>query len=107
MRDQDKPFVLYRKGPMNFTIVPRGISGWTQFGVWMALLVPMVIVFTIYAEALEGTPAFWLALAMFIAATLVWSIAMIAWMKARAEVVDVQELLRLKRQNDRKQRGRR
>jgi hypothetical protein len=24
MRDEDKPFVMYRKGPMNFTIVPRG-----------------------------------------------------------------------------------
>jgi hypothetical protein len=45
MREQDKPFVLYRRGPWNFTIVPRGASGWAQFGVWMALLVPLVLWF--------------------------------------------------------------
>lgn len=105
MRDQDKPFVLYRKGPMNFTIVPRGRKGWGQFGLWMVLLVPMMIVFTIYAEAHEGTPAFYVALVLFVAATLVWSIAMILWMKARAEVVDVAELLKLKREEERKRRG--
>ena len=41
MREQDKPFVMYRRGPWNFTIVPRGKAGWTQFGVWMAVFADM------------------------------------------------------------------
>lgn len=106
MRNEDKPFVLYRKGPMNFTIVPRGAKGWVQFGVWMALLVPIMIVFTIHAKAYEGTPAFFFGLALFLGTTLVWSLAMIWWMKARAEVVDLAEMLKLKREQERKRRGR-
>jgi hypothetical protein len=105
MRDQGKPFVLYRKGPMNFSIVPRGSRGWTQFGVWMVVFAVPTIAFAIYAEAHEGRPGFWVALALYLAATLIWSLASIWWMKARAEVVDVNELLKLKREADRKKRG--
>ncbi len=102
MRDEDKPFVLYRRGPMNFNIVPRGTKGWVQFGIWMALLAPPTIAFILYAEAYEGTPQFFVALGLFLFATLVWSLAGIWWMKARAEVVDVEALLKLKREAERK-----
>jgi len=98
MRDSDKPFVLYRRGPWNFTIMPRGTAGWVQFAVPTA-------VFAIYAETVEGRPEFWGALGLYLVATLVWSITMIRWMRARSELVDVEQLLRLKRENERK-RGR-
>lgn len=103
MREEDKPFVLYRKGPYNFTIVPRGVKGWAQFGVWIALLVPPSIAFAVYAEANEGRPEFWVALAVYLVATLIWSLAAISWMRARAEVVDVAVMLKLKREQERKQ----
>lgn len=104
MREQQKPFVLYRRGPMNFSIVPRGVAGWAQFGVWMLLLVPITVWFVIHAEAHEGTPQLYIGLALFLGATAIWSLAMIWWMKARAEVVDLEELLKLKREADRKRR---
>jgi TRAP-type C4-dicarboxylate transport system permease large subunit len=104
MREDDKPFVLYRKGPMNFTIVPRGVTGWAQFAAWMALLAPPTITFAIYAEAHKSSPELWIGLALYLAVTLIWTLAGIAWMKARAEVVDIQKLLRLKREMDRKRR---
>lgn len=104
MRDQDKPFVLYRRGPMNFTIVPRGISGWAQFGLWMALLVPLVVWFDAYAASRgEGAPID-AGLALFLGAMLVWTVGGVWWMRARAEVVDVAEMLRLKREAERKPR---
>lgn len=106
MRDQDKPFVMYRRGPWNFTIMPRGVSGWSQFGVCMALFAVPTIAFAVYAEAHEGRPEFWAALALYLAATLIWSLASIGWMKARAEVVDVAAMLKLKREAERKHRGR-
>jgi hypothetical protein len=104
MRDADKPFVMYRRSRFNFSIVPRGVKGWGQFAIWMALLAPIMIIFARYAETLEGTPMFAVAIGLFVAATLVWSIAMIVWMKARAEVIDVTDMLRQKRQNDRRPR---
>lgn len=104
MRDSDKPFVMYRRSRFNFTIMPRGAKGWVQFALWLAALVPPTIGFAVYAETHEGVPEFLIALALYLAATLIWSLAMIAWMKARAEIVDVAELLRLKRETDRRQR---
>jgi hypothetical protein len=105
MRDEDKPFVLYRKGPMSFTIVPRGVKGWVQFGVWMALLVPLLLWFTDYAAKHGEGPEFVTGLALYLGGMLVWTVGGTWWMKARAEVVDLQELLKLKRELDRKKRG--
>jgi hypothetical protein len=100
MRDQDKPFVLYRKGPMNFTIVPRGLKGWGQFGIWMMMLVPPSLWFTNYAATHDEGSGLYLGLAFYLGSMLVWTVGGIWWMKARAEVVDVNELL--KREAERK-----
>lgn len=103
MHEQDKPFVMYRRGSWNFTIAPRGKAGWTQFGAWMVVFLVPTMVFAIYAESLNGRPEFWVAVALYLVWTLVWSRASIRWMKARAEVVDVEELL--KREQERSRRG--
>ncbi len=107
MRDQDKPFVLYRKGPMNFTIVPRGLKGWGQFAIWMALLAPPSLWFTNHAAAHGEGPDLYFGLVAFLGMTTIWAVVGIGWMKARAEVVDVEAMLKLKREQERKQLGRR
>lgn len=104
MRDADKPFVMYRRSRFNFNIVPRGARGWALFAAWMVPLVPMLMVFARYAEVLEGTPMFAVALGLFLLALAVWSIAMIVWMRARSEVIDVTDILRKKHENDRRPR---
>lgn len=106
MRDEDKPFVMYRRGPGNFSIVPRGRKGWALMGLWLALPIPLVIAFAIHAEGHEGEPAFFAALAAFLAAMLVWAVAMVRWMKARSEVIDVGQMPALKREQEGKRRGR-
>jgi hypothetical protein len=105
MRDEDKPFMMYRRGTLNFTIVPRGVKGWTQFAVWMALLVPLMLWFASYAAEHGEGPDFYIGLALYLGGMLAWTVGGIWWMKARAEVVDLQELLKLKRELDRKKRG--
>lgn len=108
MRDSDKPFVMYRRSRFNFNIVPRGAKGWALFAAWMVPLAPLLIVFARYAEMLEGTPMFAVALGLFLLALAGWTIAMIVWMRARAEVIDVNEVIRQKREAERKQgRGKR
>jgi hypothetical protein len=103
MREQDKLFVMYRRGPWNFTIAPRGKAGWTQFESRMVVFLVPTVVFAIYAESLNGRPEFWVAVALYLVWTLVWSRASIRWMKARAELIDVEELL--KREQERSRRG--
>jgi hypothetical protein len=68
----------------------------------VVFLVP-TMVFAIYTESLNGRPEFWVAVALYLVWTLVWSRASIRWMKAWAEVVDVEELL--KREQERSRRG--
>jgi biotin transporter BioY len=104
MRDENKPFVMYRRSRWNFSIVPRGTAGWRQFAAWLAVYLVPTIAFSLYAERFEGTPKMWIALALFLAGTMVWSIAGIRWMMARAEVIDVTDMLRQKREKDRRRR---
>ncbi|RYD46387.1 MAG: hypothetical protein EOP60_19130 [Sphingomonadales bacterium] len=49
------------------------------------------------------------AIVAFLAATAIWAVAMIRWMLRRSEIVDLNELMEIKRQNDRRRsnRGRR
>jgi hypothetical protein len=101
MRDEDKPFVMYRRGPWNFTIVPRGTAGWLQFGLWLAVFAVPTAGFALYAEAHEGRPEMRIALGLYLVATLVWTIALVLYTKARAEVVDVAAMLRQKREAER------
>ncbi|MFM7402801.1 MAG: hypothetical protein ACKO1N_01645 [Erythrobacter sp.] len=104
MRDQDKPFLMYRRGPWSFSIVPRGPSGWFQLGVWLAIFALLSFAFAVFAQQHEGQPIFTVALVIYLVLTLVWSVAMIWWMRRRAEVVDVEAMLRLKREAERKAR---
>ena len=91
MQRKDRPFVLYRRGPMSFTIVPRGIVGWGQFGLWLALAAPLVIWFAGHVK----TPAFSRVtlledvIFLFVCGMVAWLIAGLWWMWAHAEQVDV------------------
>jgi hypothetical protein len=102
MREQDKPFILYRSGPWNFKIAPRNSEGWRQTVIWMALLAPITGGFVWFAEAEPKGAAFYLGLALYLVAMVAWGTGGMVWMRARAEVVDLQELLKLKREQDRK-----
>ncbi len=106
MREEDKPFILtkYRWG--GFNIEPRNARGWRLTLTWLALPLPLIGGFALFTEKQPDNPAFAAVLAGFIIGMALWGIGGIIWMRARAEVVDVQVLLRLKREQERKQRGR-
>jgi hypothetical protein len=106
MRDEDKPFILTRYRWGGFNIEPRNARGWRLMLTWIALPLPLIGGFTLFAEQQPDSPAFAAVLVAFILAMAAWAIAMILWMRARSEVVDVEELLKLKREAERKQRGR-
>ena len=104
MRDRVKPFVMYRRGPGNFTIVPRGALGWFQFAVWLALLGALVVWFADHVELNGRGPEFFYGVALFAIGVFVWMVAGLWWMIARAEIVEVAELMRDRQRERRKQR---
>lgn len=94
MRDRNKPFVVYRRGRSNFSIRPRGIKGWAQFAAWLAMLVPGIVWLDGHVDS-HMRPADYLAgLFLFCLGIVIWLIAGLWWMLARAEAVDVVELRR-------------
>jgi hypothetical protein len=107
MAEQEKPFICYRKG-WSMQIVPRGRAGWTYFVLWMLSIAPLIGCFALLVST-EPTGAKEIAYTTgFVLIMFLWAIAMIVWMKNRSEVVDMDEMLKLKREADaRKGRGRR
>jgi hypothetical protein len=104
MRDKDKPFILTRYGRVGFNIEPRGARGWRLMLTWLALPLPLIGGIAMFAHRWPASPAYGTALAVFSLAMAVWAIGGVMWMRARAEVVDVEELLKLKREAERKTR---
>lgn len=100
MRDEDKPFILYKSG-FGFRIVPRNAAGYRATFVWLLSLVPVVGAFIYAMSQVEDGISVAIAIALYTAAMLTWVILGVRWMKARSEVVDMRELLEIKRERDR------
>jgi hypothetical protein len=105
MRDEDKPFVLYRSGKGSFKIQPRNARGWRIMAVWIALSMVPTGLFIWFATRHPEGPVHLAGLGVYLLTLLIWIIASVRWMKARAEEVDLEALLKLKREAERQQRG--
>jgi|GEM_PF-6564893 hypothetical protein len=102
MRDQDKPFVAYRHAPGSLRLAPRNASGWRIMLLWSAMVVPIIGGFLAVLVSIEPrTTAFYVTLAAFVTAMAAWGVGGIVYMRTRAEIVDIDELLRPKREIER------
>lgn len=107
MTDKDKPFICYKSG-LNLKITPRNAAGWRSFAVWMAAILGLTGGFVMLVTRPLTQAQVIYATAGFTILILALSVAMIRWMYVRSEVVDMNELLELKRERDRQtRRGRR
>ena len=110
MRDEDKPFIYYKSGS-GVKISPRNAAGWRTFAVWMIAFFGATGVFvwtTAVAENAgwsDGKILLFLTLP-FLLVTALWAFAMIRYMKARSEIVDMDSLIQLKREQDAKKKRR-
>lgn len=103
MRDEDKPFICYQQG-MHIKITPRNAAGWRAFGLWMLAVLSPVMLIVPLAIRFDDTPNEWVVIWLTVPFLLLMGgliIAMIRWMKARSEIVDVDGLIEIKRQQDR------
>lgn len=110
MRDEDKMFICYQQG-WNMKIVPRNAAGWRALGLWTLLLLFPAFAMIPVAAKLDDTPqeylVLWAAIPLLLIMA-VMTIVMIRWMKARSEIIDIDGLIEIKREQDRvkKRRGR-
>ena len=104
MRGRDKPFVMYRRGPANFIIVPRGMLGWSQFAVWLALLGALVVWIADQFLLNSSNGQFFEVVTLLAIGVFIWFVAGLWWMIARAEIVEVAELMRDRQRERRKRR---
>lgn len=106
MRDQDKPFICYKQG-WSIKIVPRNAQGWRWLGLWLAAYGLLLAGYLAVAAALTDDSAVTAAIVGFLAISGMWAFAMIRWMLARSEVLNLKELIELKRKRDRESNRRR
>lgn len=99
MQEEHKPFICVKQG-WSMKIVPRGAAGWRSFGMWMMGFGIVLAIFTVTTPRLEDRDFQAGAVVAFLSATAIWAVAMIRWMLRRSEIVDLNELMEIKRQND-------
>lgn len=100
MRDEDKPFVCFKRG-WAIQIVPRNGAGWRATGLWMIPFLALIALFiwgcaAMETRGLESRIGLVLVPPLLVA-TGVWAVAMIRWMKARSEIVDIDKELNVRR----------
>jgi hypothetical protein len=89
MSDVQKPFTLYRMGPGIIRVVPRTAQGWWYSLGWSALWLVVFAGYVAFTLTGPDQPSFLLASALFAVLTLGIGFGSMAWMGARAEVVDL------------------
>lgn len=88
MPKRDKPFVVYKRASGLFTIVPRGVKGWTQMIVWLGLLAMLCAWFVDHFTNHQLRPGLGTGVGLFVGGLIAWSLCFIWWVFARAEVID-------------------
>ena len=104
MRDEDKPYVCIRHGWI-VQITPRNAAGWRGLIAWMVLLALLTGGFVALTATEPGPDVMLAVTGAFLVLVTGWAVAMIRWMKARSEIVDMKDLEAFKRA--RKKSGRR
>lgn len=103
MAEDDKMFTCVKSG-VNFKINPRNAAGWRAFALWMAGFFAVLAVFLSSIGRIGSNASKGGLVALFLLATAIWVVTMVRWMMARSEMIDVKELLEIKRELERQKR---
>jgi hypothetical protein len=96
MRSKDRPFVLYVGGMLGWHLVPRGMRGWTQLVIWLALLAPLVMWLSTHLAAGQSQGDNIAAVMLFAFGVAAWLVGGLWWMLSHAEIVEMVEVRRKK-----------
>lgn len=96
------PFVMYSGGIIPI-IVPAGLKGWVQLGLWLAMLAPLVLWFDTHLATDRHAPDFGAGVFLFIAGVAAWLIGGLWWMTVHSHVMPLVELRRSRQAKRREQ----
>lgn len=87
-------------------IVPRNAEGWRYMLYWMLPFFAMIAINIWVSAALDANGVddqkiVAVVVPVFLILTTIWTIALIRWTKNRSEIIDMDELVALKRELDR------
>jgi hypothetical protein len=99
MAEQDKPFVCYKSG-WNLKIMPRNTAGWWAMFIWLLILSGPTALFVWLMIRQPSDAQITAYVTGYVLLTFAWSMAMLRWMYLNSEVIDMNELLKLKRELD-------
>ena len=99
----EKMFTCVKSG-VSFKISPSNAAGWRALALWLLVYFAVVALFLVSIARVLSKTAHGAFTALFIFSTIIWALTMIRWMLARSEMIDVKELLALKRELDRQKR---
>lgn len=99
MAEQDKPFICYKSG-WNLKFMPRNAVGWWALLLWLVALAIPTALFVLLLTRQHSDAQIAAYVTGYVLLTVGWSLAMLRWMYLRSEVVDMNELLKLKRELD-------
>lgn len=100
MTDDSPRFVCVKHG-WSRKITPVNRAGWIALLVWVAATAPLAGLFMWAMSRLENPALIGGATVAYIIVMAVWAVAMIRWMMARSEIIDVRELIKRKDANPR------
>lgn len=111
MREEDKPFICY-KSKWSMKIVPRNPEGWRYLLNWVLPFFVMVAVSIWVSAALEANgmdnrKIVTIVVPILLILTTIWTVALIRWTKNRSEIIDMDELIAMKRDLDRTKKAKR
>jgi hypothetical protein len=111
MREEDKPFVCY-KSKWSMKIVPRNAEDWRYLFYWMLPFFGMIALNIWASAALEANgmddqKIVLVVVPIFLILTTIWTVALIRRTKNRSEIIDMDELVALKRDLDRQNNAKR
>ena len=111
MREKEQPFICY-KSKWSMKIVPRNAAGWRYMLYWMLPFIAMIAISILVSAGLDANgiddqKIVMIVVPVFLALTTIWTVALIRWTKSCSEIIDIDELVALKRDLDRNRRKRR
>ena len=91
MREDDLPFVAYRRGRFGLNIVPRNADGWRAILLWTLPYLLVTAGYVAMVASSSGARHLALFTSLFVFLSLVWSVALIRWSYARAQIIQVKD----------------
>ncbi len=91
MREDDLPFIAYRRGRFGVNIVPRNAEGWRAIVLWSLPYLALLAGYLALVTRPSGQRHLAVFVTLFVFLSLVWAAALARWCYARAQIIHIKD----------------